>query len=91
MSDVEKSDWPDWWDWELDLSAHVLKRMMDRRFNEVDLRGMMSEAFDVHADHEAGRWVVDATHESRPWEVIVEPDETDERLVVITAYPVEAP
>lgn len=30
--------WPDWWEWEIDLTPHLLKRMEDRDFSEVDLR-----------------------------------------------------
>ena len=40
MGASRKTDWPAWWDWELELTAHVLKRMVDRRFSEVDLRSM---------------------------------------------------
>jgi hypothetical protein len=46
--------WPAWWEWELELSPHVGKRMEDRGFVA--------------------------------WEVIVEPDYEDERLVIVTAY-----
>ena len=31
---------PDWWDWEVELTAHIEKRMEDRDFTEVDLRAM---------------------------------------------------
>ena len=30
---------PIWWSWELELSAHLLERMVDRNFTEVGLRG----------------------------------------------------
>ena len=36
-----------------------------------------------------GRFVIQARHAGRPWEVIVEPDEMHHLLVIITAYPVE--
>jgi hypothetical protein len=36
-------------------------------------------------------FVVDTTHAGQPWEVIVEPDDVRNFLVVITAYPVEQP
>jgi hypothetical protein len=65
--------------------------MVDRRFSEVDLRSMMESAMRIRADEEPGRWVVETSHESRPWEVIVEPDPADQLLVVITAYPMEMP
>jgi Domain of unknown function (DUF4258) len=81
--------WPDWWAWEIELSAHLLKRMADRTFNEVDLRRMLEHARGHRTDILAGRFVIEARHSGRPWEVIVEPDEVLHLLVVITAYPVE--
>lgn len=36
-----------------------------------------------------GRFVIEARHAGQSWEVIVEPDEVRQLLVVITAYPVE--
>ncbi len=80
--------WPDWWSWELDLTPHLLKRMEDRDFNELDLRAMLQDAADYRADAVEGRWIVEARHDRRRWEIIVEPDETEHLLVVITAYPV---
>ena len=80
--------WPAWWEWELELTPHVLKRMVDRRFNEVDLRQMLEEASGLRADVEAGRWAIASRHGGQPWEIIVEPDEVEQVLVVITAYPV---
>jgi hypothetical protein len=68
------SEWPDWCQWELELSAHLLKRMIDRGFSEVDLRTMMDAATGHHEDDYPGRWVVETEHEAVPWEVIVEPD-----------------
>jgi len=35
---------PEWWDWELELNPHWLKRMGDRRFTEIDLRRMLHRA-----------------------------------------------
>jgi len=34
-------DWPTWWDWDIDLTPHVLKRMVDRGFSEIELRLML--------------------------------------------------
>lgn len=82
-------EWPAWRAWELDLSPHLLKRMLDRSFNEVDLRLMFKVASGYHSDREQGRWVLETRHESRAWELIVEPCPDDEHLVVITAYPLE--
>lgn len=44
-------DWqrkrPEWWEWDLEFTPHLLKRMSDRRFNEVDLRTMMADAGEI--------------------------------------------
>jgi len=63
--------------------------MADRRFTELDLRRMLDRATSFLRDIVKGRWVIQTRHRSRPWEVIVEPDATEELLVVITAYPLE--
>jgi hypothetical protein len=78
---------PLWWDWELELSPHLIKRMLDRSFSEVDLRTMLEHSQDCKPDIVDGRWVIETVHEKRTWEVVVEPDVDAERLVVITAYP----
>jgi len=80
--------WPKWWAWELELSAHLVKRMVDRDFSEVDLRRMLEEASGLRPDVEPGRWAVSTVLAGKAWEVIVEPDESDELLVVVTAYPI---
>ena len=63
--------------------------MEDRAFNEVDLRRMLELAAGHRADILEGRFVIDTRHAGRSWEVIVEPDEMRQLLVVITAYPVD--
>lgn len=78
-----------WWEWELEPSSHLLKRMVDRGFTEVDLRRMLEHAYEYSRDIAEGRWVVSARHETRKWEVILEPDFELEVLLVVTAYPVE--
>jgi hypothetical protein len=80
--------WPEWWDWELELSPHLLKRMGDRRFTEVDLRRMLERATGHREDVVEGRWVIETRHTRRAWEVVVEPDRERRLLVVVTAYPV---
>jgi hypothetical protein len=62
--------------------------MVDRRFTEVDLRGMLERATGYREDVVAGRWVIETRHARRAWEVIVEPDWDRRLLVVVTAYPV---
>jgi hypothetical protein len=62
--------------------------MEDRRFNEVDLRTMLQRATSYRPDIVEGRWLLTTRHQRHPWEVIVEPDDGAELLVVVTAYPV---
>jgi hypothetical protein len=78
--------WPAWWDWELELSPHLFKRMEDRSFNEVDLRRMLERATGFREDVVEQRFVIESRFEGRPWEVIVEPDPAARLLVVVTAY-----
>ena len=85
---MSRRDWPEWWDWELELSPHLLKRMDDRRFDEVDLRRMLERAYGFREDVAEDRWVIDVRHRRRVWQVIVEPDRDRQLLVVVTAYPV---
>ena len=82
--------WPTWWEWELELSSHLFKRMSDRNFSELDIRRMLSVATDLSRDIVSGRWVIQTRHDRTPWEVIVEPDVAAHLLIVITAYPVES-
>ena len=81
--------WPGWWEWELELSPHLLKRMLDRRFTEIDVRRMLHVSTRLRRDIEPGRWVAITRLRGARWEVIVEPDQDAEMLVVITAYPAE--
>ena len=77
-----------WWDWDLEFGPHLLKRMDDRRFTEIDLRRMLHRASGYHKDVVEGRWAIRTRHGRRPWEVIVEPDFDRALLVVVTAYAV---
>ena len=63
------TDWPSWWDWELEFTPHLLKRMIDRQFNEADLRLMLDEATNFRENHEQGRFVIETRHDGRLWEV----------------------
>lgn len=87
MKDASR-DWPDWWSWELEFIPHLIKRMTDRRFNEVELRTMLADAKD-YAEQSDGRSIVFTQMEGRDWEIVVEPDYEDHVLLVITAYPRE--
>ena len=81
-------NWPDWWDWELELTPHVEKRMTQRGFNELGLREMMQRALGLTQDTNTGRYVVDSTFRGTRWAVIVEPDPDTHTVIIITAYAV---
>ena len=83
-----KKRWPEWWKWDLEFTPHLLKRMEDRQFNEVDLRMMLQHARSYRQDIVEGRWVIETCHGKHVWEVIVEPDPVGDLLVVVTAYAV---
>ena len=82
--------WPPWWEWELELSAHLFRRMTDRDFNEIGIRRMLSVASGYRPDTVANRWIIETRHRRKPWEVVVEPDPGAQLLVVITAYPLQS-
>lgn len=88
MAKIEK-EMPPWWEWELEMTSHLLKRMVDRGFNEVKLREMLHNPEALREDIESGRYVVQTRLRHVAWEVIVEPDAENQLLVVITAYPAE--
>jgi hypothetical protein len=50
---------------------------------------MLEHADEHRPDILEGRFVVEARHAGRSWDVIVEPDDMRHLLVVITAYPVD--
>lgn len=82
-------DWPDWCSWELELSPHLLKRMIDRQFNEADLRLMLQDAAGYRESVEEGRWIIETKLTGRSWELIVEPIHGEQVLLVVTAYSID--
>ena len=84
-------DWAEWYDWEIELSAHLLKRMVDRGFSETDLRIIMDSATGFRDSASQGRFVLESTLAGASWEVVVEPDHVDNLLVVVTAYSLTGP
>lgn len=81
--------WPHWWTWEIDLSPHLLRRMEDRRFTEIELRRMLDVASGLEPDTIEGRWAIQTRFRQRPWRVVVEPEESTRLLVIVTAYPTD--
>lgn len=54
--------WPDWWEWEIELTPHLQKRMEDRDFSEIDLRAMLEHARAHRPDVVEGRFVIQTEH-----------------------------
>ena len=50
---------------------------------------MLEHASVYRPDVIEGRWVIETRHSRKDWEVIVESDNEQKLLVVVTAYPVE--
>jgi hypothetical protein len=87
---MPQPQWPPWWQWDVDCSnPHLAKRMIDRSFNETDLREMLERATAFRPDATPGRFVIESEFNNRRWEVIVEPDTSSKNLIIVTAFPVE--
>jgi uncharacterized protein DUF4258 len=81
-------DWPDWWEWEIEISSHCRKRMAERHFNEAELRSILEDAADLK-EQAHGTFIVVSTRANVRWEVIVVPDFDQRKIVVISGYPEE--
>jgi hypothetical protein len=82
-----RKNWPEWWDWELDCSSpHLAKRMIDRSFSETDLRQMLEQASGFRPDRNPGRWVIETAWAGRPREIILEPIDAEQVLLIVTAF-----
>ena len=54
--------WPTWWDWELELTSHLFKRMADRGFGDIDIRRMLAVASGWRRDVVPDRWIIETRH-----------------------------
>ena len=81
--------WPDWWEYEVVISPHLADRMADRDFTETDVRAMLEDASGYRASVVPGRFLIETHRESQPWEVVVEPDELERSLIVVSAYRIQ--
>jgi len=70
---------------------HCERRMLQRHFDELELRAMLHRAKSWRADAVAGRVLVETSHRRSAWHVILEPDDVMRVLVVVTAFAVESP
>ncbi len=77
---------PEWWEWDLAFTAHVESRMEERALSEVELRAMLDAATELLPSLRRGRWIAHARYAGRAWAVVVEPDEDEQLIYVVTAY-----
>lgn len=85
---TSKPAFPPWWGWELSFTPHAELRMEQRGVTEVDVRAMLERATAFESSVVEGRFMIHVARNSRPWIVIVEPDNEVSILVVVTAYEV---
>ena len=81
------ADPPAWWNWDLRITQHAESRMEQRGLAEIELREMLERAASLAPDVVEARFVALCSHPGRPWEVILEPDEHEQVVNVITVYP----
>jgi Domain of unknown function (DUF4258) len=81
--------WPAWWRYDIVISPHVIERMQERGFSEIDLRTMLDDAVGHRPSVMPGRFLIEALRGAERWEIVVEPDELERLLTVVTAYRVE--
>jgi len=80
---------PEWWNWEIEITPHIEKRMISRNFSEIELREMLINAKEFEKDIEDSRYKITSKLRTKKWEIIVEPDYFEKLLVIITAYCIE--
>jgi hypothetical protein len=75
-----------WLDWDLEISYHAHKRSGPRGFSEADLRTMIADATGFVPSQTAGRYIVHSTFGKEQWRIVVEPDDEEHALIVVTAW-----
>ena len=81
---------PQWWAWVFEICPHAYRRMPQRGFTEVDLRGMLVAPERLEPDACPGRFLIHCRWHGRYWQVVVEPDHEAQIVIVVTAYSPES-
>jgi len=63
--------WPDWWDWEIELTPHLQKRMERSRLQRGRPPAHVERARGHRADIVEGRVVIETERKRARWEVII--------------------
>lgn len=69
-----------------DMIGAVRGLVVGQDLEKVDLRPMIETTAGIRRGVAKGRWILETAHDGDAWEVVVEPDEHDQVIVVITAY-----
>jgi hypothetical protein len=84
-----KKQWPEWWEWELELRPYTYKRLKERDCTDIEQTAYDGNATTYEAAKIEGRWVVETQFQRARWKVVVEPAEEKQKLVVVTANEVK--
>jgi hypothetical protein len=72
------------------LSDHVQEQIGERGITEVELRRMLEHARRYRRSRHAGVFLVPGRLWGQSWEFVIQPEPTQRRAVVVTAYLVRA-
>lgn len=79
---------PQWLDWELVLTSHVLRRMAERGLTEVELRTIVEAPASITPAADPSRFEITGRIDQDRWLVVVDADPVAEVLIAVTAYPI---
>jgi hypothetical protein len=78
---------PEWWTWDIELTAHSEERLQERGLTEIEIRTILDKPpRSVEPDPEPGRYRVLTAHRRQLWMVIVEPDVEVRAVVIISVF-----
>jgi len=60
--------------------------MPARGFSEVDIRSMIESPIEIVRDTCPGRYLARCLWHGRRWDVILEPDDVSNTVIIVTAY-----
>jgi hypothetical protein len=86
---METPGWPDWWDWNFEISGYAAKRMRQRDVYEAEVRAMLVDATAIKPAKDPGGRVVTTSKDESEWKIVLEPDESRSIIEVVTVYKVE--
>ncbi|MFW6162793.1 MAG: hypothetical protein ACODAJ_08465 [Planctomycetota bacterium] len=76
----------EWLEWDVEISYHAHRRSGLRGFNEIDLRAMVEDAAGFEPSPVEGRFVLYSGLGQENWAIVVEPDDEERKLIVVTAW-----